>query len=61
MDLERKTTSVFGAESAKRPNSLQRAGALWLLRRLLAMDVVDAEGLDDCAEGEEKHVGTDDK
>ena len=46
---------VFGTESAIRPDSLQRAGAV--LRRLLAMDVVDAEGLGDCAEGE----GTDDK
>ena len=47
---------MFGAESAIRPDSLQRAGALGLLRRLLAMDVVDAEGLDDWAEGEDKNT-----
>ena len=45
---------VFGAEFAIRPDSLQRAGALGLLHRLLAMDVVDAESLDDCAEVEDK-------
>ena len=49
--------SVFGAESAIRPDSLQRACTLGLLCRLLAMDVVDAEGLDDGAEGEDKTRG----
>ena len=48
---------VFGAESAIRPDSLQRAGALGLLHRRPAMDVVDAEGLDDGAEGEDKTQG----
>ena len=48
---------VFGAESAIRPDSLQRAGALGLLHRLLAMDVLDAEGFDDCAEGEDTTRG----
>ena len=38
---------VFGAESAIRADSLQRAGALGLLHRLLAMGV-DAEGLHHC-------------
>ena len=49
--------SVFGVESAIRPDSLQLAGALGLLHQLLAMDVVDAEGLDDGAEGEDKTRG----
>ena len=44
---------MFGAESAIRPDSLQRAGALGLLHRLLAMDVEDAEGLEDGGEGED--------
>ena len=44
---------MFGAESVFRPDSLERAGALVLLHRLLAMDVVDAEGLEDGAEGED--------
>ena len=48
---------MFGAESAIRPESLQRAGALGLLHRLLAMDVADAEGLEDGAEGEDKTRG----
>ena len=48
---------MFGAESASRPDSLQRAGALGLMRPLLAVDVVDAEGLDDCAVGEERTQG----
>ena len=48
---------MFGAESASRPDSLQRAVTLGQLHRLLAMDVVDAEGLDDCAEGEDKTRG----
>ena len=48
---------MFGAETAIRPDSLQRVGALGLLRRLLAMDVLDAEGLDDCAEGGDKTRG----
>ena len=48
---------MFGAESAIRPDSLQRAGALGLLQRLLAMDVVDAEGLEDGAEGEDNTRG----
>ena len=51
------SNSVFGAESAVRPDPFQRAAALGLLRRLLAMDVVDADGLDDCAEGEDKTRG----
>ena len=45
---------MFGAESAIRPDSLQRAGARGLLHRLLAMYVVEAEGLDNCAVGEER-------
>ena len=45
---------MFGPETTFRPDSLKRAGALGLMRRLLAMDVVDAEGLDDCAVGEER-------
>ena len=48
---------MSGAESATRPDSLQRAGALGLLHRLLALDVVDAEGLDDGAVGEERTEG----
>ena len=48
---------MFGAESAIPPDSLQRAGAVGLSHRLLAMDVVDAEGLDDGAEGEDKTRG----
>ena len=40
------------AESAIWPGSLQRADALVLFRQLLAMDVVDAEGL-----GEDKTRG----
>ena len=36
---------MFGAGSAIWPSSLQRADALRLFRQLLAMDVVDAEGL----------------
>ena len=52
-----RTGNVFGSQSAIRPDSLQRAGALGLLHRLLAMDVVDAEGLDDGAEGEHKTRG----
>ena len=44
----------FGADSAIRPDSLQRAGALGLLHRLLAMDVVDAQGR---AEGEDNTRG----
>ena len=48
---------MSGAESAIWPDSLQRAGALGLMRRLLAMDVVDAEGLDDGAVGEERTEG----
>ena len=48
---------MFGAESAIWPDSLQRAGAPGLLRQLLAMDVVDAEGFDDCAVGEERTEG----
>ena len=48
---------MSGAEPAKRPDSLQRAGALGLMRRLLAMDVVDAEGLDDGAVGEDRTEG----
>ena len=47
----------LGAESAIRPDSLQRAGALGLLHRLLAMDVVDAEGHEDGAEGEDNTPG----
>ena len=43
---------MFGAESAIRPDSLQRAGALGLLHRLLATEVVDAEGCEDGAEGD---------
>ena len=46
---------LVGPESAIRPDSLQRAGALGLLHRLLAMDVVDAEGL--VQEGEDKTRG----
>ena len=54
--------SVFGAESATRQDALQRASALGLLRRLLAMDVVDAEGLDHGEEGvRSNYVGTDGK
>ena len=49
---------MSGAESAIWPDSLQRAGALGLMRRLLAMDVVDAEGLDDGAVGEKRTEGT---
>ena len=45
---------MFGAESAIRPGSLARADALGLLLQLLAMDVVDAEGLDDDAVGKER-------
>ena len=45
------------AESIIRPDSLQRAGALGLLHRLLAMDVVDGEGPDDGAEGEDETHG----
>ena len=45
---------VFRAESPSRPDSLQRAGALGLLRQLLAMEVVDAEGFDDDAVGEKR-------
>ena len=45
------TQPVFGAESPTRPDSLKRAGAFGLL------GVVDAEGLDDGAEGEEKSRG----
>ena len=48
---------MLRAESVIRPDSLQRAGALGLSRRLLAMDVVDVEGLDNCAEGEGKTCG----
>ena len=48
---------VFGAESAIRPDSLQRAGALGLLHRLHVMDVVDAEGHEDGAEDEDKTRG----
>ena len=44
---------MFGAESAIRPDSLQRAGALVLLHRHLAKDVEDAEGLEERAEGED--------
>ena len=43
--------------SAIRQDSLQRASGFGLLRRLLAMDVADAEGLDDGAEGEDKTRG----
>ena len=43
---------VFGGESAIRPDSLQRAGALGLLHQLLTMDVEDAEGLEEGAEDE---------
>ena len=45
---------MFGAESAFRPGSLQRAGALGVMRRLLAMDVEDAEGFVEDAVGEER-------
>ena len=45
---------MFGAESAIRPDSLQRAGALGLLH--LAMDVEDAEGLEEGAEGEDDNT-----
>ena len=38
---------MFGAEY-----SLQRTGALGLMHRLLAMEVVDTEGQDDCAVGQ---------
>ena len=48
---------MFGAESAIWPDSLQRAGAPGLLGQLLAMDVVDVEGFDDCAVGEERIEG----
>ena len=48
---------VFGAESAIWPDSLRRAGALGLLCRLLPVGVVDAEGLEDGAEGEDKARG----
>ena len=48
---------MFGAGSAIRPGPLQRAGALGLWHQLLAMDVVDAEGLDDEAAGEERTEG----
>ena len=48
---------MSGAESAIRPDSLQRAGALGLLRQLLAMDVVDAGGFDDDAVGKERTEG----
>ena len=46
--LARTRVSVW-AESAIRKNSLKRTSALGLLRRLLAIDVVNAEGLDDGA------------
>ena len=42
---------MFVAESPIRPDSLKRAAAFGLL------GVVDAEGLDDGAEGEEKSRG----
>ena len=45
--------SLFGAESAIRPDSLQRAGALGLLHRFLTMDVEDVEGLEEGAESED--------
>ena len=48
---------MFGAESAIRPDSLQRAGAPGLLHQLLAMDVADAEGLEEGAEGEDNTRG----
>ena len=48
---------MFGAELAIRPDSLQRAGALGELHRLLAMDVEDAEGLEEGAEGEDNTRG----
>ena len=48
---------MFGADSAFRPDSLQRAGALGLLHRHLATEVVDAEGLEDGAEGEDNTRG----
>ena len=61
MSVEEHVTQIFftlshvlGAESPIRPDSLQRAGALGLLRQLLATDVVDAEGFDDDAAGEKR-------
>ena len=50
-------SQCLGAESAIQQDPLQRASALGLLRRLLAMDVVDAEGLDDGARGSVKTRG----
>ena len=44
---------MFGAESTIGPDSLQRAGALGLLHRLLATEVAEAEGREDGAEGED--------
>ena len=43
---------MFGPDPAIWPDSLQRAGALGLLRQLLAMDVVDAEGFDEDVVGD---------
>ena len=48
---------VSGAGSAIRPGPLQRARALGLWHQLLAMDVVDADSLDDEAVGEERTEG----
>ena len=51
---------MFWTPSAIRSDSLKRTGALVQLRRL-SVDVVVAEGLDDCAVGEVRTLGTDDK
>ena len=53
----RNSPCVFWAESAIWPDSLQRAGALGLLCRLLPMGVVDAESLEGGAEGEHNKLG----
>ena len=55
--MESLSVFVFGAESEIRPDSLQRAGALGLLHRLLAMDVVDAEGHEDGVEDKDNTRG----
>ena len=48
---------MFGAGLAIRPDPLQRADALGLLRQPLAMDVEEAEGLDGGEVGEDKTRG----
>ena len=48
---------MFGAESAIRPDSLQRAGALGLLHRLLVRFGTDVETQEDEALGDEWSEG----